>query len=70
MSANGLVENLLAFNVGVELGQLLALTAVLIGISWWRKRKSFFTLAYSANVLIMCAGFTLIGLHLTGYLFV
>ncbi len=67
ISSDGLLENLLAFNVGVELGQLLALAFVLIAISWWRKTSVFFTLAYSTNVVIMCAGFTLIGLHLTGY---
>ena len=67
ISPNGLLENLIAFNVGVELGQLLALGAVLIAMGWWRHTRSFYPLAYSANVLIMCAGFTLIGLHLTGY---
>jgi len=68
ISPDGLLQNLIAFNVGVELGQLVALAFVLIAISWWRHSKSFFTLAYTTNVLIMCAGFTLIGLHLTGYL--
>ena len=33
ISPNGLVPNLLAFNVGVEIGQLLALTVILIGMS-------------------------------------
>lgn len=67
ISPNGLLENLVAFNVGVELGQLIALTAVLIAAGWWRHTRSFHRLAYTSNVMIMCAGFTLIGLHLTGY---
>src|SRR5215217_7899908 len=38
VSRNGLVTNILSFNVGVEIGQVLALAAVLIGISYWRRR--------------------------------
>lgn len=68
ISPNGLLENLVAFNIGVEFGQLIALAFVLIGISWWRKTSGFFTFAYTTNVIIMCAGFTLTGLHLTGYM--
>ncbi len=63
----GLVPNLLAFNVGVEIGQLLALTAVLIAMGWWRRTDGFLSHAYTANVVIMCAGFVLVGLQLTGY---
>lgn len=67
ISPDGLLQNLIAFNVGVELGQLVALSAVLIGMAWFRSKKIFYDLAYSANVLIMCAGFTLMGMHLVGY---
>src|SRR5688572_7879924 len=34
----GLLANLVSFNVGVELGQFLALAAVLIGLAYWRSR--------------------------------
>jgi hypothetical protein len=68
ISPNGLVQNLIAFNVGVELGQLVALGLVLVAMGWWRHTRSFYPLAYSANVMIMCAGFTLIGLHAAGYI--
>jgi len=68
ISPNGLVPNLIAFNIGVEIGQLVALGAVLIFMGWWRHTRSFYPLAYSANVLMMCAGFTLTGMHLAGYL--
>src|SRR5882672_976937 len=37
----GLVANIVSFNVGVEIGQLLALTAVLIGLTYWRTRPGF-----------------------------
>jgi hypothetical protein len=68
ISSDGLVPNLLAFNVGVEMGQLLALGAILIAMSYWRRTNSFFRHAYAANVAIMSAGFVLIGYQLTGLL--
>lgn len=66
ISPDGLIPNLLAFNVGVEIGQLLALSAILICMSYWRRTDSFWRHAYGANVAIMTAGFVLIGYHLTG----
>ncbi|MDW5316171.1 HupE/UreJ family protein [Rhizobium sp. PL01] len=67
IAQDGLVPNLLAFNLGVEIGQLVALAIILIGMSFWRKTPSFIRHAYSANVLMMTAGFVLIGYQLTGY---
>lgn len=67
ISPDGLLPNLLAFNVGVELGQLLALAVILIVMGFWRRTPSFIKHAYSANVILMAAGFTLIGFQLTGY---
>tara|TARA_R110001583_G_scaffold195118_1_gene369334 strand:- start:81433 stop:82170 length:738 start_codon:yes stop_codon:yes gene_type:complete len=67
VSPDGLVPNLLAFNVGVEIGQLLALALILIAMSYWRRTSSFFRHAYSANVVMMCLGFMLAGYQLTGY---
>ncbi|OCP21278.1 MULTISPECIES: HupE/UreJ family protein [unclassified Ensifer] len=67
ISPDGLVPNLLAFNVGVEIGQLIALGMILIAMSYWRKTPSFLKHAYAANVLMMTAGFVLIGYQLTGY---
>jgi hypothetical protein len=67
ISADGLVPNLLAFNVGVEIGQLLALTAILIAMGFWRRTAGFWRHAHAANVVIMTAGFVLIGYQLTGY---
>jgi hypothetical protein len=67
IAQDGLISNLLAFNVGVEIGQLIALAIILIGMSYWRRTSSFLKHAYTANVLMMTAGFVLIGYQLTGY---
>lgn len=67
LSPDGLVPNLLAFNLGVEIGQLLALSTILIVMGYWRRSPSFMRHAYTTNVVMMCAGFMLIGLQLTGY---
>ena len=67
ISSDGLVPNLLAFNVGVEIGQLLALSAILIVMGFWRRTTGFLRHAYTANVAMMCAGFMLVGYQLTGY---
>ena len=67
ISPDGLLPNLLAFNVGVEVGQLLALGAILIVMGAWRKTPSFLKHAYTANTVMMAAGFLLIGYQLTGY---
>jgi len=67
ISPNGLFSNLIAFNVGVEIGQLLALSAILIAMSFWRRTGSFGRHAYTGNVMLMSAGFLLIGYQLAGY---
>lgn len=67
ISPDGLLPNLLAFNVGVEIGQLIALAMILIVMSFWRKTDNFLRHAYTANVAMMSAGFLLIGYQLTGY---
>ncbi|WP_343232318.1 HupE/UreJ family protein [Tahibacter sp.] len=67
LSSDGLVANIVAFNVGVELGQLIALGGILIAISAWRRSDAFRRQAFAANALLMTAGFVLIGHQLTGY---
>ncbi len=66
MSKDGLLPNLIGFNIGVEIGQLLALSAILIAMGFWRQRSSFGRHAFAANVILMIAGFMLIGYQLTG----
>ena len=70
VSPNGLIPNLLAFNVGVEIGQLLALSAVLIAMSYWRRTPSFTRHAYTTNVALMAAGFLLMGYQLAGFVII
>jgi hypothetical protein len=67
LSTNGLVTNILSFNVGVEIGQILALTAVLIALTSWRARRSFLSHAFVTNTLLMTAGFLLAGYQIAGY---
>jgi HupE / UreJ protein len=67
ISPNGLVTNIVSFNLGVEIGQMLALTAVLIIISFWRKRPGFLRHSFAANTVIMTAGFMLVGYQMAGY---
>jgi hypothetical protein len=65
---NGLVTNIVSFNVGVEIGQVLALTAVLLVLSYWRTRPGFLRHAFVTNTVLMTGGFLLIGYQLSGYL--
>ncbi|MBE1283702.1 MAG: HupE/UreJ family protein [Rhodobacteraceae bacterium] len=67
IAPDGLLPNLLAFNVGVEIGQILALSLILIVMGYWRRSASFWRHAYTANVAMMTAGFVLMGYQLTGY---
>lgn len=67
MSKDGLIPNLVAFNVGVEIGQLLALSAILIAMGYWRRTASFTKHAHAANILLMLAGLALVGYQINGY---
>src|SRR6478672_11801987 len=68
LSQNGLVANIVSFNVGVEIGQFLALAAVFIGLSYWRTRPGFLRHAFATNTLLMVGGFVLVGYQITGYM--
>jgi hypothetical protein len=63
----GLFTNLVAFNIGVELGQFAALVVILIVINVWRKWPSFQRFSTLTNTLLMSAGVMLIVYQLTGY---
>jgi len=67
LSADGLVPNIIAFNVGVELGQILGLSAILIAMGFWRRSPRFHHHAFAANVVVMTCGFILAGYQLVGY---
>lgn len=67
LSKDGLIPNIISFNVGVEIGQMLALSAILIAMSYWRRSAAFARQAFNSNVALMIAGFVLMGYQLTGY---
>lgn len=69
LSKNGLVTNIISFNVGVEIGQGLALTAVLIALTYWRTRSGFLRHAFATNTALMTLGFVLTGYQIAGYYF-
>jgi len=68
LPSSGLVTNIISFNVGVEIGQILALAAVLIGLSYWRTRRGFLRHAFVTNTALMAGGFLLMGYQMSGYL--
>jgi len=67
LAKTGLVTNIVSFNIGVEIGQVLALTGVLIALSYWRTRPGFLQHAFLTNTALMVGGFMLVGYQLTGY---
>jgi hypothetical protein len=67
LPANGLVINIVSFNVGVELGQILALAVLVLVFTLWRRRASFKSMSFAANSLLMAAGFVLLGFQIGAY---
>ncbi|WP_213997616.1 HupE/UreJ family protein [Arsukibacterium sp.] len=63
----GLLTNLIAFNIGVELGQFAALALILLVINAWRKVPSFQRFSTLTNTALMSAGIMLMAYQLTGY---
>jgi hypothetical protein len=61
------VVNIISFNVGVEIGQFLALTGILIALTYWRTREGFMRHAFATNAVVMSCGFLLVGYQLSGY---
>ncbi len=64
----GLMANLRSFNVGVEMGQILALGGVMVALTWWRTRPGYLRHAFITNTALMAGGFVLLGYQLVGYL--
>jgi hypothetical protein len=69
LNPDGLLANLVSFNVGVEVGQVLALTLILAAMTLWRRTRTFEPMARGANVLLMLGGFVLAGQQVAGYIF-
>jgi hypothetical protein len=68
IAEDGLLANLLAFNVGVEIGQLLALAVILIVMGYWRRSPGFMRQATVANIIMIVLGVILTGQQIAGYI--
>lgn len=69
LNPDGLMVNLISFNVGVEIGQILALSLILVAMTLWRRTRTFEPAAQGANIALMLAGFVLAGQQIAGYIF-
>jgi HupE / UreJ protein len=67
LSSNGLIANIVSFNVGVEIGQAIALAGALLVLSYWRTSRTFYRYAFVTNGVLMAGGFLLVGHQLAGY---
>jgi hypothetical protein len=67
LSPDGLVANIVSFNVGVEIGQVVALSLVLLVLGYWRTRSGFLRHAFVTNAVLMACGFLLVGYQVSGY---
>ena len=68
VSPDGLLVNLIGFNVGVEIGQVLVLAVVVFLLNAWRRMPSFEKGAFGANCVLMAAGLLLAGQQIVEYL--
>lgn len=63
-----MLGRIIAFNVGVEVGQIAALLVMLAVLNMWRKRPSFHVFSRVTNDGIMLVGFLLLLMQLHGYM--
>lgn len=68
IAEDGLLANLLSFNVGVEIGQILALAVILIVMGYWRRSPNFMRQATVANIIMIVLGVILTGQQIAGYM--
>jgi len=68
VSENGLLANLVAFNLGVEIGQVIVLAFVVLLLDAWRQRPSFARYAFAANLALIGAGIWLTAYQIEGYI--
>jgi hypothetical protein len=68
LSPDGLLTNIISFNVGVELGQIIALSLILLLFTFWRTKPNFLKHAYVTNTMLMLGGFLLMGYQIAGYI--
>ena len=68
ISDNGLLINLIGFNLGVEVGQVLVLTVVVFALNLWRGSSGFDRGARIANWALVVAGLALTAYQLAGWI--
>ena len=66
---SGIIYKILAFNVGVELGQIVALVFMVMLLHGWRKRESFHKFSAAANSGLIVAGLLLFMVQMYGYIY-
>jgi hypothetical protein len=67
LAPSGLVANIVSFNVGVEIGQFVALTLVLALLTAWRARPGYLRHAFATNAVLMACGLLLVGYQLSAW---
>ncbi len=68
LSPDGLVLNMLSFNIGVEIGQVVALTFLFLLFVYLRGRQDFAGISRVANILLFGAGILLTAMQVAGLL--
>lgn len=67
LGESGLIARILSFNVGVELGQVIALTVMLALIAGWRRTRSFDQFSAVSNAGLIAAGVFLFLMQMHGF---
>jgi hypothetical protein len=67
LGQDGLLLKILSFNLGVELGQIIALAVMLLLLNLWRKRPSFKQFSTASNVGLVIAGLGLFAFQMNGF---
>lgn len=63
----GILLRILSFNLGVEIGQIVALMVMVSVLSLWRHRSSFQRFSFASNQALVYAGVLLLFMQLHGY---
>ncbi len=63
----GMLFRILSFNVGVEVGQIVALTVMLIFLAGFRKAEGWAKFAFAANTALIAGGIFLFFMQFHGY---
>jgi len=67
LSEDQLLMNIISFNVGIEIGQIMALSVMLLILAGWRKADSFKAFSKISNYGLIFAGLYLFMVQMHGY---